>query len=99
MADVILWANDNGSVAMMGLADGVDAVEVANSPVVPNDRPHFVVDAASLPDAPVDAWRIDDKGVVSVDPSYAAPVPTVEEKLARAGLTVAELRAALGLAP
>jgi len=63
MAEVIIYKQDNGNVAVVMPSSaalqksGILAVAIKD---VPAGKPFKLIDAADLPDAPQEAWVIDD---------------------------------------
>jgi len=102
MFEIIVWVPDNGGVSMCFPASGFTAKQVAETDAVPKDRPHFIVDRASLPKdfSLSHAWVVSEKGDVTLDLSRVLSptlTRTPEQKLATSGLTVDELKHLLGL--
>ena len=63
MAQAIIFNRDDGTVAVMTPAQdyidkyGIMAIAIKD---VPAGRPFKIVDASELPDAPQEAWTVDD---------------------------------------
>ena len=77
MTDVLLWADDHGRVIAKTPPGGMTAEQAQkDEALVPQDRPSFVVDNETLPDAPIRAWRISAEGIVNVDQEALAELTT-----------------------
>ena len=60
MSQVIIYPNDNGTVAVMApaLECGLTIEEIADKDV-PTGKPYQIVDASELPKEPQEAWEWD----------------------------------------
>lgn len=101
--NVIVWTQENGTVAVC-IPTGELPIEKVFSKDVPAGVAARIVDINSLPlplnDPAFGAIRMADDGTFSVDATEAHRLttpPTPEQKLATAGLTVAELKTLLAL--
>lgn len=103
--NIILWSDDQGRVVALTPPGGMTAEQAKkDAKLVPQDRPSFIVDNATMPGEPLVAWRLSGEGVVSVDHGALPAAPTSEEIQAAAasletvtGMTVAQIKRALGV--
>jgi len=82
MSEVVLWARDDGTVVAWTPTAGLSLADAIASPDVPKDRPHFVADVDDLPVAPIAAWRLSARGVVSVADIPPPPIETSKLRFA-----------------
>ena len=103
MPQVIVWSQQDNTLAVC-FPTGEIPIEDVLKKDVPSGVAARIIDLADLP-LPINnpafgAVRMTPEGVFSVDQAEAkrltAP-PTTEQKIALAGLTIAELKTALGL--
>lgn len=74
---IILWNDDQGRVVALTPPGGMTAEEAKkDGGMVPQDRPTFIKDNATLPSEPLSAWRMDGAGnLTTID--LPAPVPQI----------------------
>lgn len=71
---IILWNDDQGRVVALTPPGGMTAEQAKkDGALVPQDRPSFIVDNATMPNAPLVAWRLSAQGAVTVDEGVPPP--------------------------